>query len=153
MATVTICSDFRAPKNKVSHCFYCFSVYLPWSDGTGYYDLSFWMLSFKPAFSLSSFIFIKRLFRLILKEISSEYSLECLMLNLKFQYFSHLLGRIDSLEKILMLQKIEGRRRTGLQRMRWLDSITIHVHEFEQAPGVGNGHGRLVCHNSWGHKE
>ena len=138
--------------NFHSHCFHHFPVYPPWNDGTGYYDLSFWMLSFKPAFSLSSFIFIKRLFRLILKEISSEYSLECLMLNLKFQYFSHLLGRIDSLEKILMLQKIEGRRRTGLQRMRWLDGITIHVHEFEQAPGVGNGHGRLVCHNSWGHK-
>ena len=75
------------------------------------------------------------------------------MLNLKFQYFSHLLGRIDSLEKILMLQKIEGRRRTGLQRMRWLDSITIHVHEFEQAPGVGNGQGGLVCCSPWGHKE
>ena len=90
------------------------------------------MLSFKPAFSLSSFIFIKRLFRLVLKEISSEYSLEWLMLNLKLQYFGHLLGRIDSLEKILMLQKIEGRRRTGLQRMRWLDGITIHVHELSK---------------------
>ena len=62
MAAVTICSDFRAPQNKVSHCFHCFPIYLPWSDGTRCHDLSFWMLSFKPTFSLSSFTFIKRLF-------------------------------------------------------------------------------------------
>ena len=59
-----------------------------------------------------------------LKEISPEYSLEGLMLKLKFQYFGHLIGRADSLEKTLMLGKIEGRRRRGRQRMRWLDSIT-----------------------------
>ena len=59
----------------------------------------------------------------ILKEISPEYSLEGLMLNLKFQYFGHLTQRTDSIEKTLMLGKIEGRRR-GRQRMRWLDSIT-----------------------------
>ena len=60
----------------------------------------------------------------ILKEISPEYSLEELMLKLKLQYFSHLLWRTDSLEKTLMLGKIEGRRRGGQQRMRWLDGIT-----------------------------
>ena len=60
----------------------------------------------------------------ILKEISPEYSLEGLMLKLKLQYFSHLMGRGDSLEKTLMLGKIEGRRRRGRQRMRWLDGIT-----------------------------
>ena len=60
----------------------------------------------------------------ILKEISPEYSLEGLMLNLKLQYFGHLMRRIDSLEKTLMLGKIEGRRRKGQQRMRWLDGIT-----------------------------
>ena len=60
----------------------------------------------------------------ILKEISPEYSLEGLMLKLKLQYFGHLLGRIDSFEKILMLGKIESRRGRGQQRMRWLDSIT-----------------------------
>ena len=60
----------------------------------------------------------------ILKEISTEYSLEGLMLKLKLQYFGHLMGRADSLEKILMLGKIEGRRRRGRQRMRWLDGIT-----------------------------
>ena len=60
----------------------------------------------------------------ILKEISPEYSLEGLMLNLKPQYFGHLLQRTDSLEKTLMLGRIEGRRRRGQQRMRWLDGIT-----------------------------
>ena len=60
----------------------------------------------------------------ILKEISLEYSLEGLMLKLKFQYFGHLMQRTDSLEKTLMLGKIEGRRRRGQQRMRWLDGIT-----------------------------
>ena len=59
-----------------------------------------------------------------LKEISPEYSLEGLMLKLKLQYFSHLMQRTDSLEKTLMLGKIEGRRRRGQQRMRWLDGIT-----------------------------
>ena len=60
----------------------------------------------------------------ILKEISPEYSLEGLMLELKLQYFGHLMGRTYSLEKTLMLGKIEGRKRSGWQRMRWLDSIT-----------------------------
>ena len=60
----------------------------------------------------------------ILKEISPEYSLEGLMLNLKLQYFGHLMQRADSLEKTLMLGKIEGRKRRGQQRMRWLDGIT-----------------------------
>ena len=60
----------------------------------------------------------------ILKEISPEYSLEGLMLKLKLQYFGHLIGRTDSFEKTLMLRKIEGRRRRGQQRMRWLDGIT-----------------------------
>ena len=60
----------------------------------------------------------------ILKEISPEYSLEGLMLKLKLQYFGHLMQRADSFEKTLMLGKIEGRRRRGRQRMRWLDGIT-----------------------------
>ena len=62
-----------------------------------------------------------------LKEISPEYSLEGLMLKLKFQYFGHLMLRTDSLEKTLMLGKIEGRRRRGQQKMRWLDSIINSV--------------------------
>ena len=60
----------------------------------------------------------------ILKEINPEYSLERLMLKSKLQYFGHLMQRADSLEKTLMLEKIEGRRRRGRQRMRWLDGIT-----------------------------
>ena len=60
----------------------------------------------------------------ILEEISPEYSLEGLMLKLKLQYFGYLMRRADSLEKTLMLGRIEGRRRRGLQRMRWLDGIT-----------------------------
>ena len=60
----------------------------------------------------------------ILKEISSKYSLEGLMLRVKLQYFGHLLRRTVSLEKILMLGKIEGKKRRGQQRVRWLDGIT-----------------------------
>ena len=63
----------------------------------------------------------------ILKVISPEYSLEGLMLQLKLQYFGHLIGRTDSFEKTLMLVKIEGRRRRGQQRMRWLDGISDSV--------------------------
>ena len=66
----------------------------------------------------------KRSNQSILKEISPEYSLEGLMLQLKLQYFGHLMWRTDSLEKTLMLRKIEGRRQRGWQRMRWLDDIT-----------------------------
>ena len=64
----------------------------------------------------------------ILKEISPEYSLEGLMLKLKLQYFGQLMWRTDSFEKTLMLGKIEGRRRRGPQRMRWLDGITDSMH-------------------------
>ena len=60
----------------------------------------------------------------ILKEINPEYSLEGLMLKLKLQYFGHMMQRANSLEKTLMLRKIEGKRRRGHQRMRWLDGIT-----------------------------
>ena len=66
----------------------------------------------------------RRTNQLILKEISPEYSLEGLMLKLKLQFFGHLMGRTDLLEKTVMLGKIEGRRRRGQQRMRWLGGIT-----------------------------
>ena len=77
----------------------------------------------------------------ILKEINPEYSLEGLMLKLKLQYFGHLTRRTDSFEKTLMLGKIEGRRRRGWQRMRWLDGITDNTHEFEQALEDGEEQG------------
>ena len=66
----------------------------------------------------------KRSSQSILKEISLEYSMEGLMLKLKLQYFGHLMQRIDSVEKTLMLGNIEGRKRRGYQRIRWLDGIT-----------------------------
>ena len=62
MAATTICSDFGAPKNKARHCYHCFPIYFPWSDGTRCHDLSFLRMSFNPTSSLSSFTFIKRLF-------------------------------------------------------------------------------------------
>ena len=88
----------------------------------------------------------------ILKEISPEYSLEGLMVKVKLQYFGHLMQRTDSLEKTLMLGKIEGRRRRG-----WQDEMVgwhhrLEGHEFEQAPGVGDGQGSLAVHGvtkSW----
>ena len=83
----------------------------------------------------------------ILKEISPEYSLEGLMLKLKLQYAGHLMQRTDSLEKTLMLGKIEGGRRRGQQRMRWLDGwhYRLNGHKFEQALEVGDGQGGLAC--------
>ena len=91
----------------------------------------------------------------ILKKISPEYSLEGLMLKLKVQYFGHLMRRTDSLEKTLMLGKIEGRRRRGRQRMRWLDGITdsTWVWVGSGSWGVGDGQGGLSCCSSWGCKE
>ena len=75
-----------------------------------------------------------------------------LMLKLKLQYFGHLMWRTDSLEKTLMLEKIEGRRRRGQQKMRWLD-VQLDGHEFEQALGVGDRQGSLACCSPWGRKE
>ena len=88
----------------------------------------------------------------ILKEISPEYSLEGLMLKLKLQSFGYLMRRTDSLDMTLMLGKIEGWRRRGRQRMRWLDSITFDGHEVEQALGVGDGQEIVACYSLWGHR-
>ena len=85
----------------------------------------------------------------ILKEISPKYSLERLMLKLKLQCFGHLMRRTDSLEKTLMLGKIEGGRRRGWQRIRWLDGITDSM---DQACS-GSGQGGLACCSPWGRKE
>ena len=74
--------------------------------------------------TLDSHLDCKAIHPYILKEISPRYSLEGLILELKLQYFGHLMRRADSFEKTLMLGKIEGRRRRGRQRMRWLDGIT-----------------------------
>ena len=89
----------------------------------------------------------------ILKEINTDYSLEVLMLKLKLQYFGHLMQRANSLEKTLMLWKIEGRRRRGQQKMRWLDSITCSMDKFEQTWGDSGGLRSLVDSSPWGHKD
>ena len=72
------------------------------------------------------------------------------MLKLKLQYFGHLMQIANSLEKSLMLGQIEGTRRRGCQRMRWLD---VNEHELAQTPGDGEGQGGLVCCSPWGHKK
>ena len=85
------------------------------------------------------------------KEINPEYSLE--RLKLKLQYFGHLMGRVNSLEKTLMLEKTEGKRKRERQRRRFdgiNDSMDV---ESEQTQGDSEGQGSLACHSPWGHKE
>jgi len=85
------------------------------------------------------------------KEINPEYSLEGLMLKLKFQYFGHLMRRANSLEKTLMLGKTEGRRRRGWQEVEMVGwNHQLNGHEFEQARGDSEGQGSLGCCSPWG---
>ena len=110
MAAVTIRSDFRDQQEEICHYFLLFPFYL-----------------------------LQNKDQSILKKISPEYSLGGLMLKLKLQYFGYLMERANSLEKMLMLGKIEGKRRRGQQRMGWLDN--------------SKGQGSLACCSSWGRKE
>ena len=95
----------------------------------------------------------RRFSQSILEEISPGCSLEGLMLKLKLQYFGHLMQRTDSFEKTLMLGKIEGGRRRGPQRMKWLDGITDSMGMSEEALEVGDGQGGLGCCSPRGRKE
>ena len=150
MAAVTICSDLGAPQNRVSHCFHYFPIYLPWSDGTGkamvflvvMYGCESWTVKKAERRRIDAFELWcwRRLLRVpwtarrsnqsILKQISPGCSLEGLMLKLKRQYFGHLMSIADSFEKTLMLGKIEGGRRRGQQRMRWLEHHRLNGQEF-----------------------
>ena len=89
----------------------------------------------------------------ILKNINPGISLEGMMLKLKLQYFGHLIRKVDLLEKTLMLGGIEGRRRRGRQRMRWLDGIMDSMDVSLSELGVGDGEEGVACCDSWGRKE
>ena len=126
-----------------------------------------WMLDYKESWALKNWCFwtvvlektlespldCKEIQPVHPKEINPEYSLKGLMPKLNLKYFGHLMQRTDSSEKTLMLGKIEGRRRRGWQRTMVGWHHQLNGHEFEQAPGVGDGQGALVCCSPWGRKE
>ena len=135
--------SYDKPRQCIKKQRHHFATKGPYNQSYGFSNSHVWMweLDHKEGWALKNWCFEpwcwRRLLRApwtarrskqsILREINPEYSLEGLMLKLKLQYFGHLMRRADSLEKALMLGKIEGRRRRGRQRMRWLDGITGSV--------------------------
>ena len=135
--------SYDKPRQHIKNQRHYFSNKHPSSQSYGFSSSHVWMweLNHKEIWMLKNWCFwtvvlektpespwtARRSNQSILKEISPEYSLEGLMLKLKLQYFGHLMGRTDSLEKTLVLGKIEGGRGRGQQRMRWLDDITDSI--------------------------
>ena len=138
---------------KLFVCFFLIYMYLEFSGCLSLLlILEFSLLSLE---SINLCVYVLRSNQSILREINPEYSLEGLMLKLKLQYFGHLTRKANSMEKSLMLGKIEGRRRRGHQRMRWLDGITdtkdVNVGRLREMDGKGQG-GRACC-SPWSCKE
>ena len=140
---------------------------LNWTDGLSSSHVRMWNLDYKESWALKNWCFWT-----VVLEKTLESPLDCneikpansignqpwhspegLILKLKLQYFGHLMQRANSLEKTLMLGKIEGRRRRGWQRMRWLDGITDSMDEFEETRGDSEEQGSLICCTPWSHKE
>ena len=115
----------RGPYSQIYVFFFCSHVWMWKLDHKESWVLKNWCIwTVVLENTLESSLDSKEIKPVNLKEVSPEYSLEGLMLKLKLQYFGHLMGRTGSFEKTLMLGKIEGRRRRGRQRMRWLNGIT-----------------------------
>ena len=162
--------SYDQPRQQIRKQEYYFANKGPSSQSYGFSSshIWMWMLDHKegwaPKIDASELWCWRRLLRVpwtarrsnqsILKEISPEYSLEGLMLKLKLQYFGHLMQRTDSLEKTLMLGKIEDRKRRGRQRMRGLDGITSSMNmSLSKLREMVKWQGNLVCCSPWGHKE
>ena len=128
--------------------------YLPWILPSEHYPFPF-LPEFSPIISpttsrILTFPSLQRFFPIFIsKEWNNIHLIFCFCL----EWNGHLMWRTDSLEKILMLGKIEDRKRRGWQRMRWLPDITDSMDKFEQAPGVGDGQGNPACRNPWDYKE
>ena len=161
--------SYDQPRQHIKKQRHYFANKGPSSQGYGFSSSHVWTweLDYKESWALKNWCFwtmvlektleslldSTRSNQAILKEISAGCLLEGLMLKLKLQYFGHLMRRTDSLAESLILGKIEGRRRRGWQRMRWLDAITNLMNMSLSKLGVGDGQGSLVCCTPWDHKQ